>query len=135
MQIIFPDLGILILRLIFGVLTFAHGYHKWKNMDGFMAAWGLSRLTATTVAVIQIVGSVLIILGCFTQIAAAANCVVNAAVLFYLIAKSDEPFLAPGRHSWSIGVAYFGMAAALTLSGGGAFAVDTLIYQINTNQY
>ncbi|WP_424971781.1 DoxX family protein [Dinoroseobacter sp. S76] len=121
-----PDLGLTVLRLTFGALTFAHGYQKWGNMDKFCASWGLSRPTAVAVAVVQTVGGALILLGFLTQLSALANCAVNAAILHALITKSDEPFLAPARHSWSIGVAYLGMALALALGGGGALAVDRL---------
>ncbi|MEO0484379.1 MAG: DoxX family membrane protein [Pseudomonadota bacterium] len=126
MELAYPGLGLLCLRLTFGALTFSHGVHKWGSLDKFRGTWGLSRPVAIAVALIQTVGGVLIFMGFLTQIAALANCVVNAGILYKLIRVSDEPFLAPGQHSWSIGVAYLGMAFALALGGGGALAVDHL---------
>jgi len=117
--------GLLVVRLAFGALTFAHGYQKWGAMDKFCDSWDLSRPVAIAVAITQTLGGVLIFIGLFTQLAALANACVNAAILHALITKSDEPFLAPGQHSWSIGVAYFAMALALALAGGGTLAIDS----------
>lgn len=127
MEMTYPEAGLFVLRITFGILTFAHGFQKWGSMSKFMAAWDLSRPVAVTVALVQTVGGLLIFLGFLVQLAALANVVVNAAILHSLITKSDEPFLAPARHSWSIGLAYLAMALALALGGGGILAADQLI--------
>ena len=128
METTLSDLGLLVLRVTFGALTFAHGWLKLGNIDKFMNSWQLSRPVAVTVMLVQIIGGALIISGFLTQFAALANSVVNAAILHALITKSDEPFLAPAQHSWSIGVAYLGMAVAVALSGGGGFALEQLFW-------
>ena len=91
-----------------------------------MSAWSLSRGTAIAVAVVQTLGGAMIFIGFLTQIAALVNSAVNAVILYTLMTKSDEPFLAPGRHSWSIGLAYFAMALALAVGGGGVLVIDNL---------
>lgn len=127
MDLALPGVGLLVLRLTFGLLTFAHGYQKWGKLDKFMNAWGLRRSVAVSVMLIQIFGGMFIFFGIFTQLAALANCIVNTAILHALITRTDEPFVAPAQHSWSIGLAYFGMALALALGGGGALTLEALL--------
>ena len=126
METVYPAIGLTVLRLTFGALTVAHGFQKWSSMERFMSAWSLSRGTAIAVAVVQTLGGTMIFIGFLTQIAALANSAVNAVILYTLMTKSNEPFLAPGRHSWSIGLAYFAMALALAVGGGGVLVIDNL---------
>lgn len=121
------EFGLFVLRATFGCLTFAHGLSKLRDLPRFAESWGLSLPIATVVMLVQLIGGALIFLGIATQISATVNALINAVILYYLVAKSDDPFLAPGRHSWSIGVAYLGMAISVALLGGGEISIDHLL--------
>jgi len=122
-----PELGLMSLRLVFGLLTVAHGVSKARGLRKFADAWALSVPVAVLVMLVQIIGGAMIFLGIGAQIAAAANAGVNAVILYYLIVKAGEPFLAPAQHSWSIGLAYFGMALTIAIGGPGAFSLAAVL--------
>jgi len=66
-------------------------------------------------------------IGLFVQPAAAINACLNLGIVYSLAVKAKEPFIAPGRHSWSEGLMYLTFSIALTLTGGGAFSIDALL--------
>lgn len=111
-------------RVTFGLLTFMHGIGKIANIEGFAGKWNLSVPVAWLVCAIQTVGGVLIFVGLYTQIASLVQLALNVVILFLLIVRKKEPFLAPGQHSWSIGFIYVVLALVVVLGGNGAWAVD-----------
>ena len=119
-----PLIALFLLRLLLGGLTVAHGVMKTPNMAGFAAAWGLPGPVAWAVACTQIVGGLCLILGLATPLAALAQLGLNGVITAMLILRAKEPFLAPARHSWSIGLIYAGMSLIILIGGPGAFALD-----------
>lgn len=123
----YPELALFILRVIFGFLTFKHGIGKAGKVAQFAERWKLSYPIAWLVYVGQTFGGLLIMAGLFTQLIALAQFVLNVIITYMLITRNKEPFLAPGKHSWSIGVVYTAMALTLVLGGGGILALDTVV--------
>ena len=90
-----PDVAQFILRITFGFLTFMHGFGKLGHMKGFADYWSMPIALAWVVCLIQLAGGVLIFIGFQTQIAAIVQLGLNLVIVYLLIAKSEEPFLAP----------------------------------------
>lgn len=121
-----PDLALFVLRVTFGFLTFMHGYRKLANVGDFAGKWALSLPVAWTVSLIQTVGGVMLMIGLFTQATAFAQLILNTVILVLLITRKQEPFLAPGKHSWSIGLIYVVMAVVTLLAGNSLWSVTDI---------
>ena len=67
------DLGILVLRLAIGIVFLMHGIEKLADIHGttaFFAHLGLGAFSAWTIAIIETISGIGLILGFWTQIAA-----------------------------------------------------------------
>ena len=116
----YPDFALFLLRVTFGFLTFMHGYRKLANVGEFAGKWAFSLPIAWTVSLLQTVGGIMLVIGLFTQAVAFIQLILNTVILILLITRKKEPFLAPGKHSWSIGLIYV-LLAAVTFLGGNSF--------------
>ncbi len=119
-----PDLALLLLRVVYGVCLFAHGWGKLSQIDDLVTLWRVPRPLAWSVTVIQLAGAVALILGALTVPFVLALVVIHAVATWKLINLAHQPFVAPSRHSWSIGVLYTLVPAVVALAGPGAYALD-----------
>ncbi|HEX9442656.1 MAG TPA: DoxX family protein [Candidatus Binatia bacterium] len=135
-----PSLSLFILRVVLGVIFFAHGAQKvlgWyggpglKGTVGFMASMGLPVPIAYLVCFFEFLGGIGLVLGFLTRLAALAIAVVMAGAIvtvhwqhgFFLNWE-----LTPGKgHGIEANLAYLAMALALLLDGAGMLSIDRLI--------
>ena len=78
------DFGLLILRVIVGIVFVMHGYQKFGAMDmtaGFFTSLGLGASMAYVVATIELVGGISLILGYGSKIAAGLLAIVMAGAI------------------------------------------------------
>jgi putative oxidoreductase len=131
------DLGLMILRVGLGALLVAHGLQKvlglWggSGLDGFkdsLADLGYQHAGILTYAGAgaQIAAGVLLVLGLFTPVAAAAAVayLVNA-LLAAVIAQPEAghfPFFLPDGHEYQVTLLV--LAGALCLTGPGRYGLD-----------
>lgn len=73
------------------------------------------------------IGGMLILVGFQSQIAVIVQFILNLVIVYLLITRSKEPFLAPAQHSWSIGLIYAVLPLALILGRGGAYSMDIVL--------
>ncbi|MGH7766783.1 MAG: DoxX family protein [Candidatus Binatia bacterium] len=135
-----PEFSLFILRVVLGIIFFAHGAQKvlgWygghglKGTVGFMASMGLPVPIAYLVCFFEFLGGIGLIVGFLTRLAALAV----AAVMVGAIATVHwkEGFfinweLKPGKgHGFEANLAYLAMALALFLDGGGLLSIDALL--------
>jgi putative oxidoreductase len=129
------DLGILLLRVLFGGAIAAHGAQKifgWfggyglKGTGGFFESIGFrpGSAFAAMAGLSEFGGGLLLLLGLFTPLGAAAvlATMIVAAVSVHL--KSG--FFATGN-GIEVPFLYASTALALTFFGGGAFSLDALL--------
>lgn len=127
----FNDIAKLIARIILGVILIAHGWDKFgitglEGITGFFDSIGVpaADLAAPVVAVVEILGGVLLILGAATRITGVvvALLMLGAALFAHMGAGI---FVANG--GWelvgAIGAGFLALAAA----GAGRYSVDALI--------
>lgn len=127
----FNDIAKLIARIILGVILIAHGWDKFgitglEGITGFFDSIGVpaAGLAAPVVAVVEILGGVLLILGAATRITGVvvALLMLGAALFAHMGAGI---FVANG--GWelvgAIGAGFLALAAA----GAGRYSVDALI--------
>ncbi|THV38565.1 DoxX family protein [Glycomyces buryatensis] len=121
--------GLLIGRVVIGVVFIAHGYQKWfvKGMDATTQGFeGLGipapQLAAYFTATVELVGGVLFILGALMPIVGFLFAFTMAGAYYYV--HSATFFNQEGGYEYVLVLA--AASIALGFSGGGAFAVDKL---------
>jgi putative oxidoreductase len=131
------DLGLLLLRAGFGALLIAHGLQKvfgWWGGQGLgdfktaLSALGYQHADILTYAAAgtEIGAGVLLVLGLFTPLAAAAALAYLINGLLAGIASQDDPrqfsFFLPGGHEFELTLIV--VAAAIILIGPGRYGFD-----------
>lgn len=125
------DIGLLLARVILGIVMFAHGYQKMlingigRTTDGFEnLSIPLAIVSASFVTLVEFAGGVLMILGALTTLVCVLMSIVMVgAAVFVHIPKGI--FLATG--GWElVGVITVGLLV-LAAWGPGRYSIDRLI--------
>ena len=120
----YADWGVLLLRVIFGLIFLVHGWPKLKNLKGTQAwfdsmgfkpgvFWG------TLVALLEVVGGLLLMAGLFTQIVAILFAMQMFVITIWKMRLGQK--LAGG---YELDLILLGVAVAFALNGGGAITLD-----------
>ncbi len=109
----FEDIGPFIIRLILGITLAYFGYRKVVNRGH--SSGSNSKLYGG----VEIVISIFLIIGLFTQLAALINALILVIKLGHKI--KDKAFLSDGINYY---VLLLTMALSLIVTGAGAFAID-----------
>jgi putative oxidoreductase len=136
------DLGILIIRVLFGVALAAHGAQKlfgWfggyglKGTGGFFEQLGFRPGVpfAAAAGLSEFGGGFLLALGLFTPFGAAA--VLSAMLVAIVSVHLKNGFFAMGN-GFELPFLYAVAAAALAFTGPGAFALDAWLGLTSLNQ-
>jgi putative oxidoreductase len=127
----------LIIRLTLGCILFAHGAQKmlgWfggggftNTMNFFTAGGHMYYVTALFVILIEFFGSLMLIFGILTRIAALGVFGLFIGII-YNVASANGFFMNWGGNQKGEGFEYhlliLGMAFALIIAGGGSFSID-----------
>ena len=125
------DLGLLLARILLGVILAAHGWQKIAT-NGLGATGDafegmgipLAHASAVFAGVVELVGGALIVLGLLTTIAGLLNAV-NLFGAFWFVHRGHGVFATDG--GWEL-VAALGLACVLfALVGPGRLSLDSLI--------
>jgi putative oxidoreductase len=126
------DLGLTLLRVVVGVVFLAHGYQKLfiYGIGGVTAAFtqmGIlaPHLSAYLATFAEFFGGIALLLGLFTRLAAIPVAVNMVVAILQVHLQSG--FFAPKGIEFPLTL----LAAniALVLAGGGAFALDNVIFK------
>jgi putative oxidoreductase len=124
------DLGLLVLRLVIGVIYVAHGWQKLfivgpSAAGAAFASMGvpLPQVLGPLVGGVECVGGVVLILGWLTRVASFGLAVdVLGAMIFF---HSRHGFFVP--MGIELVLSLFGAAVALSLAGAGEYSIDALL--------
>jgi len=135
-----PVLSLFLLRVVLGIIFFAHGAQKvlgWfgghglKATVGGMTSMGLPAPIAYMVCFFEFFGGIGLILGLLTRLDALAVAIVMIGAIATVHAKNGffiNWAMEPGKgHGFEANLAYLTMAAALVLDVGGWLSLDQLI--------
>jgi putative oxidoreductase len=125
------DVALLVARLLLGTIMFAHGYQKLmvdglgRTTEGFESmSIPVAIVSAAFVTVVEVVGSILVVLGALLSVVAACYLVVmvGAAVFVHI---SHGVFV--GDNGWELVGAIAALLLALAAAGSGRYGVDHLV--------
>ncbi|MBO0876118.1 MAG: DoxX family protein [Pseudonocardia sp.] len=130
------DLGLLVVRVVLGVIFLGHGAQKMFGSFGgpglggfgtFLAGNGYQQapMLAGLTAVTELVGGALVLIGLLTPLAAAGLLAVMINVM--CLKFGGGLFGTRGGAGYELELALAGMAATLILAGAGRLALDRLI--------
>lgn len=125
------DAGLLVTRVILGVVLIAHGWEKFaingiEGTGAFFDSVGIPGATvaAAVVGAIELVGGILLILGLLTPLVAVLVVVVMIGA-FFTVHIGSGVYVA--NNGWEL-VAVVGLAAAVFgLVGPGRYSVDAVL--------
>ena len=129
---LYQDWALLLLRLALGAAFIIHGYPKlFKGLAGF-AGWlesiGIKpgKFWALVAAVAEFFGGIAIVLGAFTQIAAALIAV-DMLVAMTKVKLGKVKFVELEKSGWELDLIYLAASAILLTFGPGRYALDFYI--------
>ncbi|MGA9288188.1 MAG: DoxX family protein [Anaerobacillus sp.] len=119
----YPHLGLLTIRLVVGMLFFAHGFLKFSegiaNTVAFFETIGLSGFLAYVVGIIELTGGVLMVFGLGTRVISVLFSMILIGAL--LLVKRSTGMLG----GYELDIAFLAMSVSLFLSGGGPYSLAT----------
>ena len=125
------EIGALILRITLGAIFFIHGVVKFQggteNTAGWFESLGLPGVTAYGVALLEIIGGILLIIGLATRLVAAlfALLMIGATVKV----KLAIGFLGNGQMAgYELDLAFLAIAVYLVINGSKVFSLSKLIF-------
>ena len=126
------DAGLLVLRVVLGVIFVVHGWQKVATF-GVTAVGGgfeqmgipLAGVMGPLVSYIELLGGVALIAGAFTRLAGLGVAAVMVGAIFF--AHLPAGFLAPDGYEFPLML--LAAAAGLVLMGGGGWSVDAVVEQ------
>lgn len=125
------ELGLFIVRVLTGIIFLLHGFSKFQGgiggTTGFFQSIGLPGFLAPVVAIIEILGGLLLILGLLTRIAGVALTVIMVGVL--LTAKAGQPFMMGTEFDYLL----LFTSLQLALAGSALLSVDSLLFKNKYN--
>ena len=128
------DIGLLILRVIAGVIFTAHGAQKLFvfGFSGVAGAFGqmgvpMAEIVGPLVALVEFFGGLALIFGLVTRLAGVGLAVVMLGAT--MIVHLPAGFFAPNGVEFTLML--LGAATALVFTGAGAFSLDALVSRRN----
>ncbi|WP_025680534.1 DoxX family protein [Paenibacillus massiliensis] len=123
-------IGLLLVRLMTGVIFLVHGMQKFQGLEGtagFFSSIGIPGPLAPVVAAIELLGGIALILGLGTRFAGAALTVIMLGVL--LTAKMGQPYMSL---EFDLIVLFASLQQALV--GSGQYGLDAVLFRKKSAQ-
>lgn len=122
-----PDLALVILRVVLGIIMIYHGWPKLTDLGGTIEGMAGMGVPAPAVAAIfatvaEVVGGLLMLLGAFTDIAGLMFAIDMLGAITFVHAKNGFS-VAKGGMEWPLLLA--AAALAIALAGPGRHAVGS----------
>jgi putative oxidoreductase len=121
-----PSLGLLALRLAMGSAFVIHGLQKVPTATTWMGD-AMPGFVQAAAAYSELLGGAALVLGLLTPIASLALIGVMLGAIFLHHIPSGDPFVAPGKASYELALAYLAGSILILLNSPGKFSIDYLL--------
>lgn len=125
----FQPFGLLAFRLALGLIFFSHGYpklaHSSAGMQGFFVQHGLPGYFVYVSGVLEVFGSVLLVLGLFTRVAALLLAI-EMGVAIWKVHSGNGYFAV---HNYEFPLALATGCLALATVGAGSLSLDHPLFE------
>lgn len=136
------SIGLLVARFALGIVMFAHGAQKllgwfggygWSGTIGFMTgALGIPAFFAALAILTEFFGSLLVIAGAMTRLAALFITVGQSVAMLLVHAPNGfflnwTPNVSQAGHGIEMNVALLGLSIGLFFTGPGLYAIDAVV--------
>ncbi|MEC1523758.1 DoxX family protein [Neobacillus niacini] len=126
------EIGALILRVTLGAIFFIHGVVKFQggieNIAGWFESLGLPGVMAYGVALLEIIGGILLIVGLATRLVAALFALLMIGATIKV--KLAIGLLGNGQMAgYELDLAFLAIAVYLVINGSKLLSVSQLIFQ------
>ena len=120
----YNDIGLLILRLTVAVIFIYHALPKLKNAKGMAQMMGMPAGMILMLGVIEFLSSVGLVLGIYTQLAAALLAIVMIGAIYFKTVKWHMAFAAMDKTGWEFDLILLAASIAILLNGGGSMGIQ-----------
>lgn len=122
--------GLLIVRLIFGVGIAQHGWGKIQTPMSWMGPDApVPGILQALAAISEFGGGIALILGLLTPVAMFGLICTMLVAIFTVHLKAGDPFVARGGgRSWELAGLYLGVALLVLFAGPGKFSIDAALF-------
>ena len=125
------EIGALILRVTLGAIFLIHGVVKFQggieNTVGWFESLGLPGVTAYGIALLEIIGGILLIVGLATRLVSALFAILMIGATIKV--KLAIGFLGNGQMAgYELDLAFLAIAVYLVISGSKLFSLSKLIF-------
>jgi len=117
------DWGILLLRVVVGIIFIVHGLPKLQKPQGMAQGMGWPSAAVTALGIGELFGGALLVLGYFIQPASLALALVMVGALYYKIRKWNAPFTAYDKTGWELDLMLFVATLLIFFSQGGGLGI------------
>lgn len=130
------EVGSFIIRVVLGIIFFMHGLDKFKggveNTAGWFESIGLPGFLAYGVAVVELAGGIMLVLGLFSRIVSILFAIVMIGAIVKV--KLAIGFFGNGQMAgYEMDLAFLAMAIMIAITGSKAFALDQFILKGKEN--
>lgn len=118
----FSDTGLLILRLVIGILFLYHALPKIKDPKGMATMMGMEKMAPMVLmlGLVETISAIGIALGIFTQFLAFVLIVIMIGAIVAKITKWKVPFSARDKTGWEFDLILLAANITILLTGGGS---------------
>ncbi len=128
----FQDIGLFALRLSIGVLFVIHGYRELsgesrKKEMSIMQHYGMPKLIFNVVAVYELVGGLLLVLGFLARLVSVLFAILLVAIIFFNVTKMSQPPVNKRYvNGWDRDTVLLAGTFLLVLVGPGILSIGTI---------
>lgn len=119
----YNDLGLLILRLAIGIIFIYHALPKLMNSKAMAQGMGMSSSMIMGLGVVELVSSVGLIFGIYTQLAALLLGIVMIGAIYFKTQKWHVSFFAMDKTGWEFDFILLAANIAVLFTGAGSIGL------------
>lgn len=126
----YGDIGLFIMRVAMATIFIVHGMWKIENGKQMADNVGMSKhgWLFRALGVAEFFGSLSLLSGFLTQIAAAGLGIIMVGAIYCKIAKWNVKFTAHDKTGWEFDLVMLGICMAIFFLGSGKIALDNTIF-------